>query len=194
MMGTSRTFFFSFLLYEWLIFFPYFCFSPSGFHHLHRRHHNKIGRELCSALRIYVCAFGDSEKKTVNCTLVLVESYAGFHVKTKHCELWESGLCATDWERQNCVTKHGNLQISVFQYGIHTSKQADMLLRNWNWEGDVTHRVGHLRLLHLWLLKSETQDWFPHLYSSAVDSWHRHTSCIERLSFGLQSKHALWCK
>lgn len=70
-------------------FFPYFCFSPSGFHHLHRRHHNKIGSELCSALYIYVCALGDSGKKTVNCTLVLVESYAGFRVKTK---LWALGV------------------------------------------------------------------------------------------------------
>lgn len=26
----------------------------------------------------------------------LVESYFGFHVKTKPCEQWESGLCATD--------------------------------------------------------------------------------------------------
>lgn len=40
---------------------------------------------------------------------------------------------------------------------IPASKQ-DMLLRNRNWEGDVSHRVGHLKLLHLWLLKSETQD------------------------------------
>lgn len=41
------------------------------------------------------------------------------------------------------------LQISVLQYGIHTSKQRDMLLMNRNWEGDVPYKIGQLKLLHL---------------------------------------------
>lgn len=42
----------------------------------------------------YVCALGGSGKRIVDCILVLVDFYTGFHIKTKHCKLWESGLSA----------------------------------------------------------------------------------------------------
>jgi len=41
------------------------------------------------------------------------------------------------------------LQISVLQYGIHTTKQTTMLLMNQNWKGDVSYRIGHLKVLHI---------------------------------------------
>lgn len=62
--------FFSLFSYMNDIFFLYFCFSPSGLHHLYCRCHNETGSEHCSALCIFVCALGGSGKKTVNSTLV----------------------------------------------------------------------------------------------------------------------------
>lgn len=41
------------------------------------------------------------------------------------------------------------LEFSVLQYRIHTSEHANVLLLNKNWEGDISYRIGHHRVLHM---------------------------------------------
>lgn len=122
----------------------------------------------------------------------LVESYTGFHVETKPWEHWESGLCATDWECQKCITKCGNSSCKSLYFSMesiqasHASEEQELAM--WC----VTQSRSPENVAPLVIKKWDSR--FPHLYSLAVDCRHRHTTCIERLSFGFQYKHALWCK
>lgn len=89
----------------------------------------------------------------------------------------ESQVCVQQTEYQNCITKRRNLSCKSLYFSTesiqasHASEEQE--LGRWCVTQSRSPEIVAPLIIKQW------DSGFPHLYSSAVDSWHRHASCIE---------------